>query len=142
MDTILCKWRDAVIYMKERPSTPPPNPTLPILQKLIAAYKVWHSYWIHLDKLTRFGLGAKIESLFIETIQSIFIASHKTKPDKLLYLNKASDAFDILKFMLQIMWEINLLDSKKYISLSKHLEEIGRMLGGWQKKTKTPQRGF
>ena len=50
--------------------------------------------------------------------------------------------FDILKFMLQIMWEINLLDNKKYIALSKHLEEIGRMLGGWQKKTKTPQRGF
>ena len=95
-----------------------------------------------MDKLTRFGLGAKIESLFIETIQNIFIASRKTKPDKLLYLNKASNSFDILKFMLQIMWEINLLDNKKYIALSKHLEEIGRMLGGWQKKTKTPQRGF
>ena len=85
-------------------------------------------------KLPRFELGAKIDS--------IFIASHKTKPDKLSYLNKASDAFDILKFMLQIMWEINLLDSKKYIALSKHLEEIARRLGGGQKKTKPPERVF
>ncbi|MEK7537145.1 MAG: four helix bundle protein [Patescibacteria group bacterium] len=88
-----------------------------------------------MDKLTRFGLGAKIESLFIETIQNIFIASRKTKPDKLIYLNKASDSFDILKFLFQIMWELKLLNSKQYIALSIKLEEVGRMLGGWQKKT-------
>jgi len=91
-----------------------------------------------LDKLTRFGLGAKIESLFIETIQNIFIASHKTKEGRRVYLDKASDVFDLLKFLLQIMWEMKTLDSKKYIALSKHLQEIGRMLGGWQRQTKTP----
>ena len=91
-----------------------------------------------MDKLTRFGIGAKIESLFIETIQNIFIASRKQKQDKLDYLNKASDTFDILKFLLQIMWEMELLNNKKYIALSQYLDEIGRMLGGWQKKTKTP----
>lgn len=82
-------------------------------------------------------MGAKIESLFIETIQNIFIASKKSKNEKLVYLNKASDALDILKFLLQIIWEIGKMDNKKYIDLSCYLEEIGRMLGGWQKKTKT-----
>ncbi|MCR4279305.1 MAG: four helix bundle protein [Candidatus Zambryskibacteria bacterium] len=106
--------------------------------KLIAAYKLWYSYWIHLDKLAKFGLGVKVESLFIETIQNIFIASRKAKQDRLEYLNKASDTLDLLKFTLQIMWEIGLLDNKKYIVLSKHLGEIGRMLGGWQKQTRTP----
>ena len=91
-----------------------------------------------MDKLTKFGLGSKIESLFLETIQNIFIASRKSKSEKLLYLDKASDVFDVLKFMLQILWEIGKLDNKKYIVLSCHLEEIGRMIGGWQKKTKTP----
>lgn len=83
-----------------------------------------------MDKLTRFGLGAKIESLFIETIQNIFIASRKQKQEKLEYLNKASDSFDLLKFLLQIMWEMDLLDNRKYIALSKFLDEIGRMIGG------------
>jgi len=95
-----------------------------------------------LDKLTKFSLGAKIESLFIETIQNIFVASRKSKSDKLIYLNKASDMFDLLKFLLQVMWEMKILDNKKYIALSEPLFEIGRMLGGWQRQTKTPQRDF
>ncbi|HEY4484558.1 MAG TPA: four helix bundle protein [Candidatus Paceibacterota bacterium] len=112
------------------------------MQKLILVYKIWHSCWIHFDKLTKFGLGSKIESLFIETIQNIFSASYKNKDVKSGYLNKASDAFDLLKFLLQIMWEMEILDNKKYITLSCHLEEIGKMLGGWLKQTKTPQRSF
>jgi hypothetical protein len=36
------------------------------------------------------------------------------------------------------MWDTAAIDSKKYILLSEKLHEIGRMLGGWQKKTTTP----
>jgi len=111
---------------------------LPIIQKLLLVYKLWRGYFIHFDKLTKFGLGLKIELLFIETIQNNFTASYKTGSDKLVYLNKASDSLDLLKFILQVMWELKLLDNKKYITLSKSLEEIGRMLGGWQRKTRTP----
>lgn len=91
-----------------------------------------------MDKLTKFGLGAKVESLFIETIQNIFIASRKSIPDKRIYLDRASEAFDLLKFLLQVMWEMKLLDNKRYINLSLQFGEVGRMLGGWQKQTKIP----
>jgi hypothetical protein len=30
-----------------------------------------------------------------------------------------------------ILWETKSLDNKKYIALSGPLDEIGRMLGGW-----------
>lgn len=30
-----------------------------------------------------------------------------------------------------ILWETKSLDTKKYISLSEKIDEIGRMLGGW-----------
>jgi len=30
-----------------------------------------------------------------------------------------------------ILWETKSLDNKKYIALSIKIEEIGRMLGGW-----------
>ena len=84
----------------------------------------------------------KIESLFIETIQNIFVASVKPKDKKITYLDKASDTLDILKFLLQVMWELGKIDNKKFIVLSSRFEEIGRMLGGWQKKTKTQQMDF
>ena len=43
----------------------------------------------------------------------------------------------MLKFILQIAWEIEILDVKRYIALSNNLNEIGKMLGGWQKQTKS-----
>lgn len=30
-----------------------------------------------------------------------------------------------------VLWETKSIDDKKYISLSEHLNEIGKMLGGW-----------
>jgi len=81
-----------------------------------------------------------VDILFIEIIENIFIAQHKNKEQKLIYLNKSSDKLDLLKFLLQISWEIKALDNKKYILLSQKLNEIGRMLGGWQKQTQTPYK--
>jgi hypothetical protein len=49
---------------------------------------------------------------------------------------------DVLKFFLQIAWEIKTLDQNKYVALSERLQEVGRMAGGWlknlQKETSAP----
>ncbi len=75
--------------------------------------------------------------LFIETIKNVFVATHKSRDQKIVYLNTASDTLDLLKFMLQIVWHIRIIDNNKYIGLSKELDEIGKMLGGWLKQTNT-----
>ena len=43
---------------------------------------------------------------------------------------------DLLKFFTQISWEMKSLDNKKYVTLSELLNEIGRMLGGWNRQLK------
>ena len=68
-----------------------------------------------------------------ETLELIIIASYLGKKEKLPYVIRASTKLDLLKFFLQVAWEIKALDSKKYIMLSEGLDEIGRMLGGWHK---------
>lgn len=121
---------------KPDPFMPPPNRyTLPVIQKLIVAYKMWHEYWNHFDKATRYSIGLKIDGLFIETISNLFAASHKPRGRKIIYIEKASEAFDTLKFLLQVAWEIKAIDNRKYIALSEKLNEIGRMLGGWHRQT-------
>ena len=111
---------------------------MPIIQRLIVVYKIWHEYLPKFKKEFRYNLGSKIDELFIEIIENLFVAQHRNKEQKLIYLNKASNKLDLLKFLLQVAWEIKTLDNKKYISLSEKLNEIGRMLGGWQKQTQTP----
>jgi len=56
------------------------------------------------------------------------------REQKIPYLQKAGGKLDLLKFFLQIAWELRALDEKKYISISEHLDEIGRQLGGWHRK--------
>ncbi len=109
---------------------------LSIIQKLINAYKMWHEFLPHFPKNSRYTLGSKIDSLFIETIKCIMIAKYLNPKDKIAHLKKASLGLDLLKFFLQLSWEIKSLDNKKYIALSEKIEEIGKMIGGWIGKTK------
>jgi len=107
-----------------------------LVQKLVNAYKLWHKFLPHFPKTSRYTLGSKIDSLFIETTESVIKAFHSGKGEKLIYLIQASVKLDLLKFFLQIAWEIKALDNKKYIRLSEKLDEIGRMLDGWLKSLK------
>jgi len=104
------------------------------LQKLVAAYKLYHEYLPHFPKTSRYTLGEKTDSLFVEIVEYVVVASYLSKQDKLPYLKKAALKLDVLKFFLQVAWEIKALDTKKYITLSEHLDEIGRMQGGWIKQ--------
>ncbi len=115
---------------------------MPIIQKFISAYKLWHVFRNHIPKQSRFTIGAKIENLFLDTIELLFIASYLSKEQKLPILQKANGKLDILKFFLQVAWELKTLDTKKYTQISEALNEIGKMLGGWIKgiENKTPAR--
>lgn len=105
---------------------------LTIIDRLTQAYKIWQDITPHLPKKSRFSLGSKIDAFFLNSIELIFIASSLPKDKKLPYLQKAISQFDLLKFFLKIAWEIKAIDNKKYLLLSKPLNEIGKMLGGWQ----------
>ena len=99
----------------------------------MSTYNLWHTYPRNFPKDLRYTLGTKIDLLFIEILEPVFLASTASGEQKLPYLYKASVQLDLLKFFLQVAWESKALDSKKYIHLSELLGEIGKMLGGWQK---------
>ena len=108
--------------------------SIPLVQKLITTYKLWHEFLPHIPKTARYTLGQKIDALFMDTMELIFIASYLSKQQKQPFVQKAAGKLDVLKLFLRLAWEIKALDNKKYISLSTRLDEIGRMLGGWNKQ--------
>ncbi len=117
-----------------QPLSPPRRSTLPIIQHLTTAYKLWHEYLPHVPKDARYTLGSKIGISLIETIEAIFAASYLSREKKIAFLEKAVVKLDTANFFLQILWEIKALDNKKYAALSEKLGEIGRMLGGWMRQ--------
>ena len=123
------------------PFTPPRTP-VPILQDLIEAYKLWHEYAKNLPQGSRYTLGARITNLFIETVELLFCARYAAGEQKLAYLRRAGSKLDLLKFLLQVAWELKDIQTNKYATLFEPLAEIGRKLGGWmrrvEKEIKTP----
>lgn len=116
--------------------SPPPqlSLSLPILQKASDAYKLWHEILNHFPRLSRFTLGAKIDALFLETVELILLAGYSPKHQKLTIVLRAGTKLDALKFFLQVGWELKVMDNKRYARLSEPLIEVGKMLGGWRKQ--------
>ena len=111
--------------------TAPPPTLLPLLQKVKTSYKDWFGYYQALPKLHRHSLGQRIDTLFIEIIEAIASASFLSKQEKQPYVKLAIRKVDTLKILLMILWETKSLDNKKYIAISLQIEEVGKMLGGW-----------
>jgi hypothetical protein len=104
---------------------------LPVLHKLKEVYLLWFSYYQNIPKLHRHSLGIKVDKLFVESIEMITQASFLNKDEKQPYVRVGIRKIDTLKIFLMILWETRSLDDKKYIALSLKIEEIGKMLGGW-----------
>ncbi|MEA3249821.1 MAG: four helix bundle protein [Patescibacteria group bacterium] len=101
------------------------------MRKAKDAYLLWHTNYLNLPKSCRYSLGQRIDSLFVEIMESLAAATFTSKEEKLPFVRHAIKKLDTVKILLMILWETKSLDSRKYTKLSAELEEVGRMLGGW-----------
>ncbi len=118
-------------FHKNFTSNPPPT-LLPILQRAKSAYLLWYQYYPIIPKTHRYSLGQKIDNFFVDAIEAISTAAFLSREEKLTYVRLARRKIDTLKIFLMILWETKSLNNKKYINLSLKIDEIGKMLGGWQ----------
>jgi hypothetical protein len=105
---------------------------LPLLERIKSAYLLWHEYHSTLPKIHRYSLGSKIDELYIESMEATSAAAFLSRDEKMPYVRLAIRKIDTLKLLLMVLWETKSLDTKKYAALSERMEEIGKMLGGWQ----------
>ncbi|MDO9399140.1 MAG: four helix bundle protein [bacterium] len=122
---------DQLDFHKNSTFNAPPLPI--VINKEKEAYQYWQALHRNFPKTERFSIGQKISQTFIEVLELNFTASYLAPEQKIILLTKTSSRLDVLKFFVQLTWESKLIPTEKYIELSKKLEEIGRMLGGWRK---------
>ena len=124
---------DIFIGMSENrfEATPPPR-LLPVLEHIKQAYLLWHEYYSTLPKVHRYTVGARVDALFIEIIEAVSGAAFLPRNEKIPWVRLAIRKLDTLKVLLLILWETKSLRDKRYIALSVPLDEVGKMLGGWQ----------
>lgn len=109
---------------------------IPILQKAYDAYKLFYSFRLTVSKQDRYTLWQRCENLLIEMLEGLLLGSQQSGRTKLPTLEKMSVKLNFLRLLIRLMMDVKAIDNKKYIILEAHVDEIGRMLGGWIKATK------
>lgn len=109
------------------------NVDIPIIKKLYELYKLFYSYSVLFPKKDKYTLGAKCEMYIITILELIIEASWVARHEKLALLKKANTKFDVLKLFIRLLKDLAIIDNKKYFELQKRIQEIGKMLGGWQR---------
>ncbi|SRR3989339_146744 len=113
------------------------NLDIPIFKMSYDLYKEFYCLRLSVPKQDRYTLWQKCENLLIEILEGILSASQQSKLEKLPILEKTSIKLNFLRVCIRLMQDIRAISSKKYILIEANLDEIGRMLGGWIKDTKS-----
>ncbi len=117
-----------------KPSNLPPPAKVPtVLFKEKTTYSYWLRLYRRMSKPERFGIGEKIDILFLQILELTHTSRFTSISNKLPYLEQAVLKIDRIKFFAEIAWENKLINNKEYSEFFHKLEEIGRELGGWKK---------
>lgn len=105
----------------------------PVIERIKNTYKQWILVERNLPKCERYGLGQKVDLLFIDLMDLMQKASFSPIETKISLLSDALTKVDSLRFFIQFCWELKLIPSKQFTLIGQEIEEIGRMIGGWRK---------
>lgn len=105
----------------------------PVLEHAKRAYKAWILIERNLPRCERFGIGQRIDFLFIDLLDILQKTSFSPIDLKIPLLNQAQGKIDSLRFFIQLCWEIKLISSKQFTNIGQKVEQIGKMTGGWRK---------
>jgi hypothetical protein len=115
---------------------PPPKGfkiEIPVVHKLCELYKNLYLLSSKISKRDKFGIWTKIENICLEIISLTIAAALEPSADKLPILNSVRIKIEILKRLIRICKDLNVLTDKNYISTESDLQEISKMTNGWIK---------
>lgn len=108
---------------------------LPKLYDLI----LWYSHkTVNYPKTYKYNLGERVNCLFFDILENIIEAQYNTKK-KSYFLRNANINLEKLRFMFRLSKDLQCITLKDYEHASRELNEIGKMVGGWEKYSKNKE---
>ena len=108
---------------------------LPIVSKTYALYKTFSQFRTLVAKQYKHTICEKVEEYILEILEKLLETNGLARIEKLPRLEEASVKLNVLRIFIRLMKDTGAIDTKKYTILQTHIDEIGRMLGGWIKST-------
>ena len=85
----------------------------------------------------RYSVGISVENNVLELLDLLIMAKNAPKPMRVGYLIQCSSLLEIIILKLRLFLELKLASEVNIFKIQRDLAEIGRMLGGWLKATKS-----
>jgi len=79
----------------------------------------------------RFSVGERVVAYSLDLLLALVEASYTS--NKAALLQQANGKVNGLRYLLRVAKDLRLLTVDSYAFAAERLEEIGRMVGGWQK---------
>jgi hypothetical protein len=116
------------------------SPELPVIQ-LTYDFILWMVG--HTSKFSRahkFSLGDRLEKQGYQVLEDLIRA--KFNRDRAGILENVNLELEILRFQIRLARDLKCLTPKSYGYAAEQIEEIGRMVGGWLKQSRsmTPRK--
>lgn len=106
---------------------------IPILRRTYELYQTFHGMQGVVPKSARYTLWQRSENLILDVLEGIISASLLPRSEKLPELHRVSTKLNMLRVFLRLTKDTKVLDLGKCVRLQQIVDDIGRMLGGWQK---------
>jgi hypothetical protein len=84
-------------------------------------------------KSYRFSVAVRIEQTVLEFTEIVAVANMRS--NRIVLLREADEHLMRLRLLIRLSYDMQFLNLKSYEFGSRSLAELGRMLGGWIKKS-------
>jgi hypothetical protein len=139
----ICHRNDIIVSMAQSNSSLSLSLSLDkcsILVRIKEGYLLWMNIVPHITKNARFTIGARIENKFLDLLDLTYIAYFSGNDGKTEKVTECILILDLLKYLMSVAWEGRVVSVGQYEEISKKLNEIGRMFGGWLNSLKNPDK--
>ena len=114
----------------------------PLFRATYKLYLAWYRHCQIIPKKDRFAIGQKTENLLLE-IMTLVVAAYHTKDasrkrEILFQINLKSES---VKILFRLAKDVRAIEQQHYIDYEGHLQEIGKMIGGWIRQTQSSSIG-
>jgi hypothetical protein len=84
----------------------------------------------------KFLIGDRIQNQLADILELLIEAYYGPKTERKAILTSVNIKLEKLRFFLRLCYELGYFSSKQYKHLLEHIQELGRMTGGWLKSLK------
>ena len=91
-------------------------------------------------KSQRFVVTQRLQDAALDFQEAIFEANARSSTQRLEYLQAADAHLNKLRLYLRLSRQWNWLSSGQYEHVSRMVTDVGKLLGGWMKQTKSTTR--